>query len=303
MRISIALLLACLPAAAGCRPERGAAMSTKDSSIVASRQARLAQALAAADTGGGTHAAIAKWNLGEDLLEISGLALTPDGRLFAHADEGGTVFELEYRSGRFIKAFSVGQDRPVVGDFEGITTVGDTLFMLTSKGVLYQFLEGEQGGKVPYVSHDTGLEKACEFEGVAYDSTQGSMLMVCKNVYTEGALGDSLVIYRWPLYAKGDSAAPRITAPLEPIIGPNGWDDLHPSDITIDPGTGNYVIVTAQERALVVVRPTGELVSARPLGKSLAHAEGVAITRDGILIISTEGREKLKSAITLFRWP
>jgi uncharacterized protein YjiK len=303
MRISIALLLAFLPAASGCRPETGSAMSPKDSALVASREARLAQALAAPDTGGSTHAAIAKWNLGQDLLEISGLALKPDGRLFAHADENGTVFELEYRSGRFIKAFSIGKDAPVVEDFEGITSVGDTLFMLTSKGVLYQFLEGEKGTEVPYVSHDTGLEKACEFEGVAYDSTRGAMLMACKNVYTEGALRDSLVIYRWGMYARSDSTASRLTVPLEPIISPNGWDDFHPSDITIDPGTGNYVIVAAQERALVVVKPTGELVSARPLGKSLAHAEGVAITQDGILIISTEGRQNLKPAITLFRWP
>ena len=303
MRAAIAFLLAFLPVATGCRPESGAAMSRKDSAVVATREARLAQALTARDSGGGTHTAIAKWYLGEDLLEISGLALKPDGRLFAHADENGTVYELEYRTGRFIKAFSLGEDLPVVADFEGITSVGDTLFMLTSKGVLYQFLEGEKGTKVGYVTHDTGLEDACEFEGVAYDSTQGSMLMVCKNVRTEGALRDSLVIYRWGMYAGSDSTAPRLTVPLDPIIGPNGWDGLHPSDITIDPMSGNYVIVAAQERAMVVIKPTGELVSARPLGKSLSHAEGVAITKDGILIISTEGREKLKSAITLFRWP
>ena len=303
MRTAIALLLACVPAVAGCRPETGAAMSRKDSALVASREARLAQALAAPDTSSGTHTAIAKWNLGEDLLEISGLALKADGRLFAHADESGTVYEIGYRSGRLIKAFSLG-DQPVIADFEGITSVGDTLFMLTSKGVLYQFLEGDKGTRVPYVTHDTGLENACEFEGVAFDSTQGGvMLLLCKNVRTEGALRDSLVIYRWHPSAGSDSGSPRLTVPLEPIIGPNGWDGLHPSDITIDPASGNYVIVAAQERALVVLKPTGEVVSARPLGKSLSHAEGVAITQDGILIISTEGREKLKSAITLFRWP
>ena len=302
MKATIALLLASLPAISGCRPQTGEAMSSKDSAVVATREARLAQALAARDSGGGTHAAIAKWYLGEDLLEISGLALTADGRLFAHADENGLVYEIGYRSGRLGKVFSIG-DPPVIADFEAITSVADTLFMLTSKGVFYQFLAGEEGAKVPFAMHDTGLEQACEFEGAAYDSTQGSMLMVCKSVYTEGALRDSLVIYRWGMHAGSDSTAPRITSPLEPITGPNGWDGFHPSDLTIDPLTGNYVIISAQERGLVVIKPTGELVSAKPLGKALSHAEGVAISKDGILIISTEGREKLKSAITLFRWP
>jgi hypothetical protein len=173
--------------------------------------------------------------------------------------------------------------------------------MLTSAGVLYQFLKGTNGGRVPFNSHDTGLKEACEFEGVAFDSTQGSFLMPCKNVFTEGAIRDSLVIYRWKISDGTSADAARLTVPLDPIIGPNGWDDFHPSDITVDPKSGNYVLVAAQERALVEITPAGEVVSARSLGPALKHSEGVAITPDGLLIISTEGRDSLRAAITLFR--
>jgi uncharacterized protein YjiK len=303
--VAATLLLGGLCAIVACRPTASEAMSGADSATVARRVARLEKALAQPDSGGANGEAIAKWILGKDLTEISGLALTGDGRLFAHADEGGQVFEVDYRSGRMVDQFAVGE-KVVVADFEGITTVGDTLFLLASNGMLYQFLEGSNGDRVNYATHDTGLKDACEFEGIAFDSTIGSMLLLCKNVLTKGPLQDSLVIYRWRPSSGSDSGSAaepsRLTVPLAPIIGPNGWKNLHPSDITIDPTDGNYVMVAADERALIEITPSGELISARPLGPGLAHAEGVAITKDGILIISTEGRPKVSAALSLFRW-
>jgi uncharacterized protein YjiK len=307
MRPALVLLLAWLSGSvAACRPQAGSAMSREDSATVARREARLARALAAPDTGAGRRTALAKWYLGEELTEISGLALTGDGRLFTHADEAARVFEVDYRSGRMIKSFGLGS-QALSGDFEAIASVGDSLYLLTSAGMLYQFKEGAHGSNVAYVSHDTGLKEACEFEGLAFDSTRGTLLLLCKNVFTKGALEDSLVIHRLPHSAVRDTtgsnaAFTRLTVPLEPIIGPNDWKGLHPSDITVDPSSGNYVIVAADERALVEITPAGQLVSARALGRALAHVEGVAITRDHILIMSTEGDPKVRPAINLFRW-
>jgi len=306
MRFTIALLLGCLVGTAACRTRTGAAMSRVDSTIVSRREARLAQALAAPDSGN-HRTAIAKWRLGKELQEISGLTLTDDGRLFAHGDEAARVFEIDYRTGRMVKNFGLGQT-PVRGDFEAIASVGDSLYLMTSGGVLYQFKEGEHGSDVAYVSRDTGLKERCEFEGLTFDSRQDALLMLCKNVSSKGALKDSLVIYRLPHNAlrdsvPNDSSFARITVPLEPIIGPNDWKGFHPSDIAVDPASGNYVIVSADERALVEITPAGQLVSARALGHALAHVEGVAITKDHILIMSTEGDEKVRAAITLFRWP
>ena len=306
MRLAIAFALGCLVATAACRPRTGAAMSRTDSTIVARREARLALALASPDTAGGSRrTAIAKWNMGKELQEISGLTLTADGRLFTHGDEAARVYEVDYRTGRMVKSFGLGKT-PVKGDFEAIASVGDSLYLMTSHGVIYQFKEGENGSNVAYVSRDTGLKEACEFEGLALDARQNVLLMLCKNVYSKSALKDSLVIYRLPYTAgdsvRSDSTLSRLTVPLEPIIGPNDWKHFHPSDITVDPESGNYVIVAADERGLVEITPQGQLVSARALGHGLAHVEGVAITKDHILIMSTEGDEKVKAAITLFRW-
>jgi uncharacterized protein YjiK len=82
----------------------------------------------------------------------------------------------------------------------------------------------------------------------------------------------------------------------------NSWKSLHPSDITIDPQTGNYVLVASLENALIQITPAGELVSARPLPDVHQQAEGVAITKDSILIVSDEAKQG-PAVVTLYKWP
>ena len=43
------------------------------------------------------------------LAEVSGLAFTPDGRLFAHGDEEATVWELDPRRGTVRKTFALSK--------------------------------------------------------------------------------------------------------------------------------------------------------------------------------------------------
>jgi hypothetical protein len=293
-----AALLATLLAGTACRSGQHEATAGADSTELALREAHLAGALAQPDSGGARGPAIARWLLSGDLSEISGLALTADGRLFAHGDEEGEVSEIDYRRGVVVKRFSLGTR--VHADFEGITVAHDVLYLLASNGKLYEFQEGANAGQVAYRVHDTGLKHECEFEGVAFDPKLNALLLACKNVRTKGALRDSLVIYRWSL---GGSGAPpsRLTVPLAPMIGANGWKGLHPSDITIDPVSGDYVLVAAEERALIEITPAGELVFARPLPASLEHTEGVAITTDGLLILSDEAGHR-PAEISLYRW-
>src|SRR5882762_6336402 len=57
-----------------------------------------------------------RWNLPKRLNEISGLALSADARLFAHDDERGVIYQIDWRHGRLTKAFSLG-DPPPRADF------------------------------------------------------------------------------------------------------------------------------------------------------------------------------------------
>jgi uncharacterized protein YjiK len=231
-------------------------------------------ALADHDTGsmaGG--AAIGRWVLPQELREISGLALTTDGRVLAHGDEDGQVWEIDYRRGVLVKQFSLGERR-VKGDFEGITIANGAVFMLAANGKLYEFREGANGARVAYKIHDTGLKAECEFEGVAFDPASNALLLACKHVHDKQIRG-AIVIYRWSLVVTDSgSRLTRMIVPVDSALAANGWKNLNPSDITIDPLTGNYVIVASLEKALISITPAGALVFVRDPCVSLNSSAG-----------------------------
>ena len=287
----------CLIAAAGCRTRDLSAVERSPTAVA--REQRLEKVLADRNAGLDGQP-IARWVLPASLREISGLVITKSGNLLVQGDEVGAIWQLDYRRGILVKQFFLG-DKAQHGDFEGITVVNDTLFMLTSNGKIYQFQEGADNAHVPFRVFDTGLKNMCEFEGIAFDPSINSLLLACKQISNED-VRDALVIYRWSLKSGSGARLSKLTVPLATVIGTNGWKTLHPSDISIDPLTGNYVLVASEEKALIAITPAGAVVFAHPLPALHHHPEGVAITEDSILVVSDE-TEQLPAMITLYKWP
>jgi len=243
--------------------------------------------------------AIARWVLPRELDEISGVALTADGRLLAHGDERAQISEIDYRRGVIVKQFVVGAPT-LRGDIEGIAVANGTVFLLTSKGVLYEFREGANGTRVDFITSDTHLGKECEFEGLAFDPSINSLLLACKNVELPDVRGQ-MVIYRWKLDG-GRERLSQLRVPLSKILPRINEKEFHPADITVDPKTGNYVIVASIEEALVEITPAGEVLGVHKLIGQHNQPESLAITKDGILIIGDEAG-RLPAALTLYPWP
>jgi type II secretory pathway pseudopilin PulG len=281
-----------------CRRDRD--VTEAQAADLATREQRLAARLATTAVDTTAVAPLARWVLPLELREISGLAVTADGNLLAHNDEQARVYVIDPRRGVVIKQFNVGNSG-LRGDFEGIAVSGADIYLLTSNGVILRFREGKDREEVAYTRVDTRLGNECEFEGIAVDPASRLLILPCKSVAKKGPRGQ-LVIYRWDL-RKGDSQRPSmLTIPIAVVAAGNPWRTLHPSDMTIDPASKNYVLVAAQEKALVEITPGGELVRAGLLPEPSQQAEGVAITSDGILIIGDEGQDRA-ATITLYRWP
>ena len=322
----LALVLA-FGAGTACSTSEGSTLKGPDAAEIARRSTQFEKALSAPDSEQQAGGAIARWLLPDKLKEISGLTLTDDGRLLGHGDSRGNVFEVDYRRGVLVKEFALIKDEHAVkADFEGITVANGSVVLLSSDGQIYQFKEGADGENVQFTLADPGLKAVCEFEGVAFDKAINSLLLACKHVHDK-SLKDSLVIFRWKL--EGDSAKrlSRLTVPLALAIGDNKWDGLHPSDITLDPFNGNYVLISSWERALVEITPAGKVVFSRSIPGKHDQAEGIAITKDSLLIISDEAGKVEKNAakktadsaahqhrvpddsvhrqavITVYRWP
>ncbi len=295
---AITLLVGLAASGAACR-DTSKTDAAQPEAVEQAREKRLEKRLAQADAGSRHAEALAIWMMPAELREISGLALTSDGRLLTHDDEVARVYEIDPRRGVILKRFMLG-DTPVRADFESIAVGAGSVYLLASDGVLYEFKEGADGAHVPYSVHDLKLGHECEFESMAYEADSASLLLPCKKA-AKKSLHDQLVFYRWRLQGPDSARLSMFTIPLAQVVGSNGWKGFHASDMTIDPTTRNYVLISHLEMGLVVVTPAGQVVRSGPLPGQHHQPEGVAITRDGILIVSDEG-SKNPAAITLYRW-
>jgi uncharacterized protein YjiK len=188
----------------------------------------------------------------------------------------------------------------VRGDFEAITIAGNDVYLLESKGKIFKFKEGKDAEQVPYTVYDTGLRKECEFESMAFEADSSRLVLVCKKFLTKKAPHEML-IYRIPLPLRDRSAMTTLKIPIEDVIGTNKWKNFHASDINIDPFTKNYVIISSNQKALVVITPGGDVVRSEPLPGDHRQPEGVAVSKDSLLMVSDESNVK-PAAITLYRW-
>jgi uncharacterized protein YjiK len=292
----LVLLLCAMPGVAACRdtPKARAAELQK---IAAARKQELARRIATADAAPEMALPLAMWIMPPQLREISGLALTSRGTVLTHDDNSGRVSEIDPKTGILVKAFSlIGNQKE---DFEAITIAGNDIYLMASDGKLFRFREGADGQQVQFMMFNTGLGKKCEFESLAYEADSTRLVMVCKRILDKQAPKE-LVIYRMPLPLDRATFSV-IHVPLKQVVGSNKWKNFRPSDITIDPFTRNYVIIASREKGLLVLTPDGDVVRSEPLPGDHRQPEGVAITKDSILLISDEANVK-PAAITLYKW-
>jgi uncharacterized protein YjiK len=293
----LALLASLVTCVAGCRdtPEARAEQARKAQTV---RRQELARRIAIADANPAKAGPLAMWLMPPELREISGLALTTDGAVLAHDDNVGRIYEIDPKTGIVLKTFSLSGNPH--GDFEAIAIAGEDIYLLQSKGKLYKFKEGAEDAQVAFSVYDTRLGKECEFESLTYEADSSRLLMPCKTVLSKNAPHE-LFIYRLPLPFTSSSKISTLTVHMADVVGSNRWKNFHPSDVAIDPVTKNYVIIAGREKGLAVITPEGEVVRSEPLPGKHDQAEGVAVTTDGILIVSDEATSK-PAAMTLYRW-
>lgn len=232
-------------------------------------------------------AGLTQWALPAELREVSGLALSEDGRLFAHGDEHAVIYELDFVSGRAVKRFAFG-DPAVAGDFEGIAFVGPRLFLVTSTGDLLEGREGVPGEHVPHRVHATGLGDRCEIEGLDYAADARVLLILCKQARQQ-ALAGTIAVLAW-------SPETRVPVPAAELVlawtpGDDEPETVNPSALTRS-AAGTLVLAAARQGMLLEVDARAGTIQPIRLADDGRHpqAEGIALTADGTLLVADEGR-------------
>ncbi len=240
-----------------------------------------------------------RWKLPEDLDEISGLALTADGRLLAHNDEQGIVFELDPWQKAVVKRFELSDlGGAVRDDFEGIAVSEERIYLVTSAGRIYEFPEGADGEVVLYNTYGTGIGLESEIEGLAYDPIARHLLLLCKNPRSEEIRG-TLPVYRWSVDTKTVVEERTVIRTAE-IADRLGTRNFQPTGIEVHAGSGHYFLIAARQKAIAEVTAEGEVVAVTKLPDNWhRQAEGITITLDHTLVVADEGAGK-RARLTLY---
>jgi uncharacterized protein YjiK len=233
-------------------------------------------------------ATLSQWRLPDKLNEISGLALTGDGRLLAVTDESAIVYELDTSEGRLVKAFALGEPT-VRGDFEGIAWSAERVWLVTSEGVIYESAEGRDGERVAFQEHPTRLDERCEIEGLAYRAADAMLLIPCKKIKKKGGLA-GLAIFAWSTSSRSLVPEQTLSLPSRDIAAALRTNRFNPSGIAIAEPDGHLLIVAARQHAVIELDATGKLVATRVLPLALhRQAEGIEILPSGDILITDEG--------------
>ena len=238
--------------------------------------------------------------LSSHLEEISGLAMTRDNRLLAHNDERGVIFEIDYQNGSIAKAFQLSDMKnPVASDFEGIATIDDQIYLVTSSGRLYECREGTAGESVLFNVYTTGVGRDCEIEGLTYDESKRALLLMCKDARSEDMEGQ-LAVYHWSIDEKQLSKDAHTVIPVVEFSQHIKGKNFQPSGIERHPMSGNYFIVAARQGAIAEITPGGQVVAVREFPAQWhRQVEGITFAADGTLIVSDEGAGK-RARLTLY---
>jgi len=238
-------------------------------------------------------------DLSRELTEVSGLAVAGPDSVFTHDDEFAIIYEIGLSQGRVLRAFALGEPT-LEGDFEGIATSGGQVFLITSDGLIYAAMPGQNGKRVAYHVFDSGIGPRCEIEGLSEAPMPGSLLVLCKRFRNEG--GEALLeIHRWKIGSDRAEPEPFLTVPLKVLLGKKDRVGFRPSGIEFEAATGRLYVVSGRNHTVLILNQTGELIERHQL-KAGTHpqTEGITIMPDGRLVLADEGSRSRAGRISVY---
>lgn len=256
--------------------------------------------------------------LPEILHEISGLTYIDSSIFACIQDEDGILFFYDLEKSKIVKQYTFFTQ----GDYEGITRVGNTLYVLRSDGFLFE-IENYELKNFEVRSYDTGIP-ATNNEGLCYDKGHNRLLIACKGKIGKGKeFKDERVIYGFDLQTKKLNQEPAYEFDLKKIIAfasannpdirtktrkKKGKSVTQPfirfrtSDIGIHPVTKELYALSGPDHMLLIFSAQGNIEHIEQLDSELfMKAEGITFNKSGDVLISNEGRDK-KPTVLFFKY-
>lgn len=239
------------------------------------------------------------------LQEISGLAILDSSTIACIQDENGILFLYDITNHKLKHQYTFGLN----GDYEGITKVGDLLYVLRSDGVLFE-LKDYRTKKIKVKTFPTRVP-AINNEGLCYDSINNRLLIGAKGkINKEPQNKDLRCIYEFNLETMVLNQNPvfsfnitdiNISAKQMGISLPKKKNKegkqieigfkLNTSEIAIHPITKQLYVLSATDHCLFTFNMNGNLEHIEQLNPIIFNkAEGLSFYQNGDVLISNEGQ-------------
>jgi uncharacterized protein YjiK len=234
---------------------------------------------------------VARFELPEELDEISGLTALDSTTVAAIQDERGSIYLIDVRTGEIQRSVRFAGR----GDYEAIESTGDAVYVLESNGDLIVLPPDPSSwaDREPSRRIRTRLSSRFDTEGLAWDAAQGRLLIACKE-YPGRGIGQRRSVYRYDASKEDVDEAPFYSMAPEEAAAVLGIErirfaDFKPSGLAVHPTSGRHFLLFSRNRYLLELEPSGAIVSGSVLERErFRQPEGIAFLPDGRLLIASE---------------
>lgn len=232
-----------------------------------------------------------KFTMPESLMEISGICFYKgrNDTVYAIQDENGKLFRLAWKESKQYHAHYGS-----TGDYEDVTILKNKVVVLKSNGHFYVFdFADATEPEVDSVQIWKHLLPEGEYESIYGNDSTGKVYVLCKNCEGDN-IKKSSTGYIFDL--RGDSlvAAGSFQVDVTHIASIAGKvkRGFRPSGLAQNPITGEWFIISAVNKLLVITDANWKVKEAYPLnGNTFNQPEGIAFDKAGNLYISNEGSD------------
>lgn len=247
------------------------------------------------------------------LKEISGICHYGQHQVACIQDEKGIIFLYDYKKDKLRESIHFSKDC----DYEAITNVGDTLYILCSKGELFKVWNLENT-KPDLEIFQTPLTRENNCEGLCFDDKNQRLLIACKGRPLNNQLSSLREVYAFDLRKKVMLMKPVFSIDPEQVkkvLDHEGQSvdlvketgevlpfDFAPSEINLDPVNGNVYLLSSVGKSFVTLDATGNIICAIRLDRKIyRQPEGMTFRPNGDMLISDEGKDGRAALVVIKR--
>ncbi len=232
------------------------------------------------------------------LHEISGLTQIDNNTVACIQDEDGIVFIYDLEKNVIKNKINFGK----AGDYEDITRIVDTLYILRSDGRLFE-VSDYKSAAFHVQKYDTNIP-INNNEGLTYDIRNNRLLIAGKSSPYGDKYKNSKAIFAFDLSTKTISEEPVYEfnlAKIKQFILDYNKDNskqkdglkinIYPSAIAIHPHTDKVFVLSAKNYLIYIFDQKGDIEAIHSLNKKMfTQAEGITFFENGDMLISNEGK-------------